>query len=148
MLGATGNSVPKVDADCAIKLYEAVSKITGQGLANSLHTPALGGLAVAFAKTAMGGRLGLEIDLDSIPSESGMSAQELLFSESNSRFVMTANPANAERLESILEGFSFAKVGEVIPVQELALKSSREDLNIKVSMNEMLDSYKNTLDGI
>lgn len=146
MLGYTGNEVPKVDADRAIATYNAVSAVTEAGLARSLHTPALGGLAVAFAKCAVGGRLGMEIDLTKIPASGNMTEAEILFSESNSRFVMTAAPKDAGRVETLLAGIPFAKVGKVAGDN---LEFRRGDKAMaSLTMDEMVNAYKSPLDGV
>ena len=45
--GHCGGAVPKVDAEKACALYEAMARATGAGLLRSSHTPTLGGLAAA-----------------------------------------------------------------------------------------------------
>jgi phosphoribosylformylglycinamidine synthase len=148
MLGSTGGNVPKVDADFAIKVYKAVSKVTDRKLANSLHTPAIGGLAAGFAKIAIAGRLGLEIDLNKIPSSSGkMTAHELLFSESNSRFIMTVSPKNRKSVENILRTIPYAAVGKVTAGDSITVKSGSRTL-VKASTVELLKKYKGTLGSI
>ena len=147
MLGGTGKNVPKVNADSAIKLYKTVSKVTDKNLANSLHTPAIGGLAAAFAKIAMAGRLGLEIDLTQIPVSGKMTEHELLFSESNTRFIMTVAPKNREAVESILKTVPYAKVGKVSADANVVMKSGNKTL-VKAPIAELLKKYKGTLDGI
>ena len=142
MLGATGNKVPKVDAKSALKTYKAVNKIVEGSLASSIGTPAIGGLAIALAKAAMGGRLGVEIDLAKVPVEGQLTAQEILFSESNSRFVMTSAPGNAAKIEKALKGIPFAKVGKVTAEKALKLGSS------SVDVEELVSNYKSTLAGV
>ena len=148
LLNAVGNAIPKVDAQAAIPLYEAVSKITEGRLAHSLHTPALGGLGIAFAKVAIGGRLGLDINLGAIPASQGMSSHEILFSESNSRFVMSVPSSNASKVEKILSGLPFARVGKVIEDAELIFSGDGLSSKVCVPMDEMLRRYKGSLDGI
>ena len=147
MLGATGNAVPKVDADYAKSIFNAVAKVTDAELAQSLTTPVLGGLAVSFAKTAMGGRLGLEIDLDAIPTSAKLNAQEILFSESNSRFVMTVKAADAAKVETILGNIPFAKVGKVTSDNMICVKSVTNPA-FTVSIKDLVNQYKGTLAGI
>ncbi len=143
MLGdAHGNDVPKVDAAQASALYHALAKAIKADLLSSAGTPALGGLAVAFAKTAMGGRLGLDIDLAKLPVEGELSDLEKLFSESNSRFVLTCSPEKAEALEKALAGFPMAKVGTVTAEQTLKLG------RVTIPLNNLVDSYKKTLAGV
>jgi phosphoribosylformylglycinamidine synthase len=142
MLDATGNNVPKVDAEYAQAVYRAVSAVTEAELAHSLHTPAIGGLAVGFAKVAMGGRLGLKIDLDRIPRRGTPDHRQLLFSESNSRFIMTVKPENAARVEELLKGVPFARVGSVTEQTDLVLGG------VSLPLTALLDRYKGTLAGI
>jgi phosphoribosylformylglycinamidine synthase len=146
MLDKTGNKVPQVDAAYAQKIYAKVSAVTEAGLACSLHTPALGGLAVGFGKVAAGGRLGMDIDLNKIPAEGCASAAEILFSESNSRFIMTVSPANAERVTGLLGDIPFAEVGRINNSGQLNMSGFGIDLNIPIS--EIVLNYKKTLDGI
>ena len=113
---------------------------------NSLITPGLGGLAVAFAKTAMAGRLGLDISLDAIPSSGKCSDAELLFSESNGRFVATVAAEKAVEFEKLFAGYPCAKVGVVTSEKTLAF--NRKDSVCKVAVESMLESYKGTLDNI
>lgn len=147
MFGAVGNNVPKVDAEYAKKVYSAVSEITEAELADSLHTPAIGGFGTAFAKTAMGGRLGLKINLDKVPLSEPCGAAEILFSESNTRFVMTVSPDKAKQVEKLLAGIPFAKVGEVSadPVLEI---SGADVETTKIQLAEIIKAYKATLNHI
>jgi phosphoribosylformylglycinamidine synthase len=147
MLGYVGNRVPQVNPETALRLYRAIFLLTRRGLARSLHAPALGGLAVGFAKTAMAGRLGLDIDLDAIPTSSEpMTAIETLFSESCCRFLMTIKPGEEKVVESILEGIPFAFVGKVVADQAIHLHTGGKI--VCVPMDKMLDAYKSPLHGV
>ena len=145
MLGFTGNNVPKVDAASAKALYGKVAAATGKKLVNSLITPALGGLGVAFAKSAIGGRLGMEIDLGAIPNDGCRNAVELLFSESNSRFVATVSPANKAAFEAALAGSVFSCVGKVTSDGKLVFTGNGGG---EVAVEALVRSYKSTLAGI
>jgi phosphoribosylformylglycinamidine synthase len=147
MFDAVGNNVPKVNADYAKKVYNAVSAVTDAELANSLHTPAIGGLGVAFAKVAMGGRLGLDIDLDKVPLSEECSATQVLFSESNTRFVMAVSPEKAAEVEKLLEGVPFSKVGTVTSKPAIEFSSSDAG-NAEIQLEEIINAYKETLNNI
>ena len=146
MLGYTGNKVPKLDVDLALNMYGKVAELTGKKLAHSLHTPGFGGLAVGFAKVAMAGRLGLNIELGSIPQSGGLSVAELLYSESNSRFIMTASPDKRDEIAAILKGVPFARVGSVTADDVLKFSGSGSDTAFK--LEDLVKSYKATLAGI
>ena len=147
MLDSVGNNVPKVDAKSARKIFKAVSKIASKGLAHSAYAPGLGGLAAGFAKIAAAGRLGLDIDSSLIPTENGLIAEEILFSESNSRFIITASPKNHAKLAKILNGIPFACVGKVTSSREIRIRD-KENIIAEFSIGEALAKYKSTLDGI
>ena len=69
MKGYVGNGVPKVNADTAKLIYTKVHEATQNEFVHSLHAPAFGGLAAAFARKSIAGRLGMEIDINLIPSD-------------------------------------------------------------------------------
>ncbi|MGE4565538.1 MAG: AIR synthase-related protein [Victivallaceae bacterium] len=143
MLDATGNRVPKVDAAKAIAIYRAVGAATGAELIDALHTPALGGLAVALAKMAIAGRLGAKVDLSKAPQTGALNLTELLFSESNSRFVAAVAPEKAAAFEAKLAGVPFARIGEVTAAPELDIAGVGA-----VAVEELVKAYRSTLDGI
>ncbi len=146
MLNAHGNSVPKVDAASAKKLYKALAEVIKQDLAHSIVSPALGGLAAACAKSALGGRVGFDLDLDKLPVEGDLCTAEKLFSESNSRFVLTCAPADAAKVEDLLKGFPLAKVGMTTAEQNLMIRSNGE--TVSVALSDLEKSYKSTLAGV
>ncbi|MCL5808576.1 MAG: AIR synthase-related protein [Deltaproteobacteria bacterium] len=112
--GAIGNAVPKVDAKTAKTRYEALHRAISAGLVASCHDCSDGGLGVALAETAFAGGLGLEIDLKAVPAEGITRNDELLFSESQSRFVVTVSPGAREAFEALLAGPDCARIGTVI----------------------------------
>lgn len=147
MLDAVGNAVPKVDAMAAQEIYEKVSSVTDAELVNSLHTPALGGLGVGFAKVAIGGRLGMAIDLAKVPVEGALDPRDILWSESNARFIMTISPANAAKVEELLAGIPFAQVGTVTDNGKVTFKRDG-DIVAETTVDQLVTSYKTTLQGI
>lgn len=75
-----------------------------------------------------------------------MSDLEVLFSESNSRFLISCKPEKSAELEKALASFPLAKVGRTTEDRILAIKGASTD--IKVKMEDMLGSYKSTLAGV
>jgi phosphoribosylformylglycinamidine synthase len=112
--GAIGNGVPKVDVKTAKPRYEALHRAIMAGLAASCHDCSDGGLGVALAETAFAGGLGLEIDLRKVPAVEITRDDELLFSESQSRFVVTVSPEDREAFEALFAGSVCARIGTVI----------------------------------
>jgi phosphoribosylformylglycinamidine synthase len=92
-----------------------------RGLVRSCHTPALGGLAVALARKALAGGCGLEVDLAVVPG--GVRDDiTVLYSESNSRFLVTIAPGDATAFERLLEGSAWARIGVVTSGSRLLLR--------------------------
>ncbi|MCP4179572.1 MAG: phosphoribosylformylglycinamidine synthase [bacterium] len=142
MLGYTGNNVPKVDGNSAYLLYQTINKLTHRNLVRSITVPELGGLGIAFAKMAMGGNLGLDIDIDKIPYDGNVCNTELIFSETNSRFVITVAKEKVDEFEKTMNGFDFSRIGEVIEAPEIRFGK------YKLLVSALKDNYKATLDGI
>ena len=147
MLDAVGNRVPQVDAESAKRTYAKVAQLTEAELCRSLHTPAGGGVGVGLAKVAMGGMRGLDIDVGKVPVEGRLSACEVLFSESNSRFIATVGSADRERVEAILAGVPHACIGTVTlaPVLRLRLPGGTA---VDLELERLVKAYTATLDQI
>lgn len=128
---AIGNLVPKVNAETAIKLYKKFSEATENRLISSALSPSLGGLAVTLAKMAIAGQLGMDIDLD--PLQNFKRNDYLLFSESQSRFIVTINPKRQKEFEKLFEGIHFHLIGKITNTQ-------------KFSINGMIETDIKTLD--
>ncbi|MEO1271272.1 MAG: AIR synthase-related protein, partial [Myxococcota bacterium] len=118
--GHVGAQVPKARS-IARKLFGALHKAIASGHVVSCHDLSEGGLAVALAEMAIGGRLGVEVDVEKVPcDEAEVGVEALLFSESLSRFVLEVKPEQAEALETTLAGMPLARIGVV--TQETTLK--------------------------
>jgi phosphoribosylformylglycinamidine synthase len=112
--GAVGNGVPTVDTTTARPRYETLHRAILAGLVASCHDCSDGGLGVALAETAFSGGHGLEIDLKAVPAQGIVRNDELLFSESQSRFVVTVSPQNRKAFEALFRGQACARIGMVL----------------------------------
>jgi phosphoribosylformylglycinamidine synthase len=119
LLGHLGSRVPRVDAVAARPLYEALSAASARGLVASCHDCSDGGLGVALAETAFAGGLGLDIDLRCVPGANDLREDVTLFSESQSRFVVTVHAEHVSAFESTMAGLPYAAVGQVTEVERL-----------------------------
>ncbi len=143
--GYVGHRVPQVDTTKAKKLYQTLSKAMANGLVASCHDCSDGGLGVALAETAFAGGVGLKIDLAAVPAEPDMRADEILFSESQSRFIVTVAPDKTAAFETALAGTVFGRLGEVTPegffvVEQNGRQLIKEDLtNLKQAWQAPLD---------
>jgi len=107
----TGGEVPKVEAARAKQTFAALHKAIHAGLVRSCHDLSEGGLATAAAEMAFAGGLGAQLDLAVIDSK--LSSEQLLYSESNTRFLCEVSPENAEKFAAALKDVACAPIGKV-----------------------------------
>ena len=96
-LGSIGNAVPKLDTEKTKSRYQKLTAAIAQEIVASAYPINHGGLAMALAKVAIAGRLGLDI---TIPSS--VRPDYFLFSESLGRFVVTVSPDNKKAFEKMM----------------------------------------------
>ncbi len=87
-------TVPKVDPPSDAALYGTVLEAIRSGLVTSAHDCSRGGLAVTLAEMTLPNGLGASVELRSVPS-AVRSLNDLLFSESHGRFVLTTHDPGA-----------------------------------------------------
>ena len=142
LYNAVGNQVPKVYHQEAKGSFLALSKAVEKGLVKSIHDCSDGGLAVAMAEMAFSGGLGMEIFLGEVPYIKSAEKRNdfVLFSESNSRFVVEVEKRKQKYFEKQLKNSPFNLVG--------CLKSKKEfvvyGLDDKVCISAGIDSLKSS----
>ncbi|NOZ57833.1 MAG: phosphoribosylformylglycinamidine synthase subunit PurL [Calditrichaeota bacterium] len=141
--GAVGNSVPKVDLELAPRIFDALSSACGQSLVRSCHDLSEGGLGVAAAEMAFAGGLGAKLDLRSVPTSDGTARSDwLLFSESNTRFLVEVEPDNEAAFCEALAGLPFAKIGLVTTEPRLRVTGLDGRLVVDEDIYELKRSWQ------
>jgi phosphoribosylformylglycinamidine synthase II len=140
-----GNDVPKVNAGRAMGLYTALSKAIREGLVASCHDCSDGGLGVALAETAFSGGLGMDVDLALVPASGVTRDDEVLFSESQSRFVVTVRPAKQAAFEAALAGSTCACVGTVAAGGVFRVKGFAGGLILEEKIEDLKEAWQKTL---
>jgi phosphoribosylformylglycinamidine synthase len=110
----TAGKVPRVNLKKEKILLRSLLKILRSGRVESAHDISKGGLSVALAEMSIQGRKGIAVELDKVPNKTNRT-DNLLFSESRSRFVLETRPKNTARIVSSFKrlGIPAAKVGTV-----------------------------------
>jgi phosphoribosylformylglycinamidine synthase len=162
-----GNSVPRVDAAANLSLYRAYFRCLRRGLIASAQSVSRGGLAIALARTAMGGKLGMKIELAGLPgggspkddargkggspvkgshtgdSTAGISRDDTaLFSESQGRMVVTIAPRNRVAFERKMGGVPHAPIGTVIAGDSLTIRGLTGRTIVKTTVEAALRAYR------
>ncbi len=112
-LGYTGANVPEVLPEEFKNIYKQLAKAIGEGLVASAHGIYRGGIGVHLAMVAMGGGFGIKLCLDSLHLKCIEQNCQVLFSESPGRFIVTVDPGNREKFESLFKGLKCACAGEI-----------------------------------
>jgi phosphoribosylformylglycinamidine synthase len=146
--GSYGGEVPKLDIAGALKIYEAMGDAIAQGLIHSSHTPTMGGLAVAFALAAIGGDLGAVIDLAALPCGERLGDDKKLFSESNSRFVVSCAPDKEAAIGEVFRSLPCARVGQVASEKRLRIAGEGGRRLVDMNIDALRRSFKGTLHGV
>ena len=123
-LGFSSPDVPQVEAVSARRRYLTLHTAIRQGLITACHDCSDGGLAVTLAEMAIGGRLGAALDLDCAPGAAGLTELELLYSESQSRLVVTVAPDQQAAFEALFAGQPVGRLGVVTAGPDLVLRRS------------------------
>jgi phosphoribosylformylglycinamidine synthase len=96
-------------------LLEACLEIMAKGCVIAIQDMGAAGLTCSAVEMGAKGDLGVALDLDKVPCrEAGMSAYEMMLSESQERMLMVLKPDKEKEAEAIFRkwGLDFAVVGE------------------------------------
>ena len=141
--GLIGNSVPRVNPQQGKELMDRLSTATGKGLVRACHDCSEGGIGVAVAEMAFAGGLGATIHLKSVPLGGPIERDDfILFSESNSRFLVEVAPENRDEFEEIMKGTSLAAIGQVTDTEVLEVHSPDERQVLAKSLGELKEAWQ------
>ncbi len=118
-------------------LLEACLEIMAKGCVIAIQDMGAAGLTCSAVEMGAKGDLGVRLDLDRVPCrETGMSAYEMMLSESQERMLMVLKPDKEKEAEAIFRkwGLDFAVVGETTPTKRFLIEhggSVMADLPIK-----------------
>lgn len=134
--GEISGKAPAIDLEVEAARQQALLKAIREGLVASAHDVAEGGLAVAIAEKTFGANgLGVNVTLEG-------SAVSVLFSETQSRFVVTVKEENAAAFEAIVTDAK--KVGVV--TDDAILKINGENgVLIEGTVEEFRSAWKGAI---
>jgi len=141
-MGEVGRNVPTVDAPTALARYKALNKAQRQGLVASCHDVSDGGLGVALAEKAFAGGYGMRIDLSKVPTETPMDEAKILFSESQSRFLVTVKAKHCETFEKLFAGQQITQIGEVTVRSDLVLLGLDGALVVEADIEHLKEAWQ------
>jgi phosphoribosylformylglycinamidine synthase subunit PurSL len=136
LMGHTGRRVPQVREKQAKKTFKSLTQAIDLGLIKASHDLSEGGLGVGAAEMALAGDLGLELDLAKVPRKGVLRDDHILFSESNSRFLVEIAGKAKSEFEALMKG----KISTNLTIH--GLKGANQ---ISLSSPELRRCWKSTL---
>ncbi len=118
-------------------LLEACLELMASGAVIAIQDMGAAGLTSSAVEMGAKGNLGIELDLDAVPCrEAGMTAYEMMLSESQERMLMVLRPEQEQEAEAIFRkwGLDFAIVGKTTDTLRFVVKhqgATKVDLPIK-----------------
>ena len=141
-----GANVPKMDLETSVAISRRVAKAIRQGLVRSCHDCSEGGLAVALAEMAFAGDLGIEADLRGLAvSDDCIKPDAMLFSESNSRYLIEVQPENFDVFAKLMLNIPFGQVGEVIEDKKLLIHDTNQNTVIDADLDTLKKAWQKPL---
>jgi phosphoribosylformylglycinamidine synthase len=148
LFGYLGLNVPKVKAKTFFPLYEALALAIDQELIASAHGIYRGGLGVHLAMKAMAGGLGMSINLHKVPMVEPMRDDQILFSESAGRFIVTVDPMKQNSFEALFSSLPYACVGKVTSNDKLVVCNGSSKKLISVLISDLKHHWKKSFGSL
>ena len=145
-ISATDPHVPQVDAPAAYGLFKTLAIATDAGLVRSCHDCSEGGIAIALTEMAFAGGFGIDVSVENIPKTTDVTRVDvLLFSESNSRFIVEIKPENRGLFEEKLAGKPIGVIGKVLNEKQVVIRNSDNKVVVDAPINDLKNSWQKTL---
>ncbi len=141
--GVFGGEAPRVDGILARKTFDRLCAAVDSGLLLACHDLSEGGLGVAAAEMAFSGGLGVEMDLSAIVRERLDRSDLILFSESNSRFLVEVSPSKRNEFEALMTGIPMATIGRVESGNDFTVKGVDGATVVASSLDSLREAWKN-----
>ncbi|MEA3544169.1 MAG: AIR synthase-related protein, partial [Thermodesulfobacteriota bacterium] len=140
--GELGSQVPQVDAAQALRRYRTLNRAQQQSLIASCHDLSDGGLGVALAESAFAGGFGMQVELSYVDVEQVFREDKLLFSESQSRLLVTVQRGKKEAFEKLFAGQSCRCLGQVIEQPNLIINGLHGQNLIHVTLEHLKQAWQ------
>jgi phosphoribosylformylglycinamidine synthase len=144
--GFVGNNVPRVDAEEAKKTVSSLLTAMDMGLVRACHDLSEGGLVVTAAEMAFAGTIGMEFSISRLPLSGKMRPDKILFSESNSRFLVEVEEKDADSFEALMRG-KYSRIGRTLDEEVLLVKDERERDIVSCELAELKSNWRGGLNG-
>ena len=139
----SGGIVPNVYPEESLKIMRGIYKAANIGLIEACHDISEGGLAAAVSEMAFAGNLGAIVKPDAVLTKENMTDAEILFSESNGRFIIEVKPDNAKKIKDIFKGSAISIAGVVTGDCKVEFGNDKVYISEKISI--LRSAWQNAL---
>ena len=139
--GFTGNSLPRVGNSASVNIEFIVSCIDA-GYITACHDCSEGGIGVAIAEMALGSDYGLEIFMKNVPTASLHRSDHIIFSESNSRFLIEVHKEKKKEFESFAKKNACSQIGRVVKDQRISIFGLNNNKIVDLSTARLRKAWK------
>ncbi len=138
----SGGTVPRMNAEKALTTFRELHQAIRLGTIRSCHDLSEGGLAVAIAEMAFAGGLGAQVSLAGIADD--LDDGVVLFSESNSRFLVEVPEAQATEFEACFAKTVVTSAGCVTDTDRLVIVNESGSTLINSSLKSLKQAWQGT----
>ena len=136
-------NIPKVNATKSLDLYKRFEKANKKNLFTSALGVDLGGIGITLIKMSIGSNLGLNIN---IPKKNKLDINQFLFSESQSRIVVSIKKNKENIFKKIFKNTSFTKIGTCLDNKKIVFNYSSKKYSDTIE--NFSKSYKSKIKGL
>ena len=139
-------NVPKVYKESAKENYNNFIKANRNKLISSAISVGIGGLAVALSKMSIASQKGLKINFSNINTINNNETDDnhILFSESQSRIVVTVNSSKKNKFENYFKKNQLSLIGRVIKNKKIVFTTASKD-QFEIGIDLLNNKYKRDL---
>jgi len=140
-----GGVCPTVDFKNSKINMVAVLSLIKNKLVKLVHDCSKGGFSIALSELSIFGHVGCDVDIEKIPCEKDLTSEQILFSESHSRYLLVIDKKNILNVERFLskKKISFAVLG-IFSGDQINIKRKSQNL-VKLKIDLAQKRYFNGL---
>ena len=144
--GFVGDRVPRVNPQRGKKLMDTLSAAMEKGLVKACHDCSEGGIGVAAAEMSFAGGLGITLYLGQVLLGEPIARNDtILFSESNTRFLVEVAPEDKQRFEEAMGGVEFAAIGQVTKSDRFEVYGIEGERVVSIALAELKEAWQKPL---
>jgi phosphoribosylformylglycinamidine synthase II len=139
-----GGIVPRTDPAVLNRSMTAVRDAMKQGFIASCHDVSEGGLAVTVCEMLLGGNIGASIDITNVNPD--LRSDHILFSESNTRWVVEVWREDAETFEKLMkkQNVRIRNLGETMNEKRITVRANNNKL-VDLQLDDTRSAWLGTL---